>query len=162
MLASRTKRLVVIALALALGLGLLLYPTDEKRVREVAEAIVKAANESEVDLARALEQHAVPDVSVILSDYPEPLQGRNSLVNAAGRARVAGQRLRFRMETVEISVEGNHARLNADLVASLSFGLRELKQARHGVAMFEKIDGRFQLVSAEVGSERHDQPEARP
>jgi hypothetical protein len=162
MLASRTKRLLVIALAAATALGLLLYPTDEKRVRKAAEALVTAANESEVDLARALDQYAVPDVSVIVSDYAEPLQGRAALVNAAARARMAGQRLRFRMETVEISVEGSHARLNADMVASLSFGLRELKQARHGVALFEKRDGRFQLVSAEVGGERHDQPEARP
>ncbi|HEY6077392.1 MAG TPA: nuclear transport factor 2 family protein [Polyangiaceae bacterium] len=162
MLASRNVRLGLIALAVLAALGLLLYPTDEKRVREAAEALIAAANESEVDLAAALEKHAVADVSVSISDYPEALQGRAALVRAAARARVGGQKLRFRMETVEISVEGSHARLNADLVASLQLGLREMKQARHGVALFQKLDGRFQLVSAEVGSERHDQPEARP
>jgi hypothetical protein len=162
MLASKHVRLVVIGLVAVLALGLLLYPSDEKRVREAADAIVAAANQDATELHRALERHAVEDVSVTISDLPEPLQGRASLVAAAEHARVNGRKLRFRMEAVEINVEGNHARVNAELVASLQLGLRELRQARHGVAMFEKIDGRFQLVSAEVGSERHDQPEARP
>ena len=162
MLASKRIRLLVIALVAALALGLLLYPSDEKRVREAAEAIVEGANQDAVELTRALDRYAVEDVSVTIADLPEPLQGRGALVAAASKSRFEGRKLRFRMETVEISVEGSRARLNADLVASLQLGLREMKQARHGVAMFEKIDGRFQLVSAEVGSERHDQPEARP
>ena len=162
MLGSKNVRLLVIGLVAALALLLLLYPSDEKRVREAADAIIAAANQDAVSLQRALEQHAVEEVSVTISDLPEPLQGRGSLVAAAERSRINGRKLRFRMEAVEINVEGNHARLNAELVASLQLGLRELRQARHGVALFEKIDGRFQLVSAEVGSERHDQPEARP
>lgn len=162
MLAGRSARIGVIALVVALALGLLLYPTDEKRVREAAEAIVEAANAGEGELSQALEQHASEEVTVSVSDLSEPLVGRAALVRAAARARVEGRRLRFRMETVEITVQGSNARLNADLVASLQLGLRELRQARHGVALFEKIDGRFRLVSAEVGSERHDQPEARP
>lgn len=162
MLDSKRVRLLLIGAAAAVALALLLYPSDEKRVREAADAIVSAANQDELELARALEQHAVADVSVLLSDFAEPLQGRAALVAAAARARAGGRKLRFRMETVEISVEGSNARLNADLVASLQLGLREMRQARHGVAVFQKIDGRFQLVSAEVGAERHDQPEARP
>ncbi|HYJ08302.1 MAG TPA: hypothetical protein VEX18_04820, partial [Polyangiaceae bacterium] len=128
----------------ALALGLLLYPSDEKKVRKAAEAIVEAANEGPVELTRALEQYAVAEVVVTVSDLPEPLEGRAALVGAASRA----QQLRFRMETVEISVEGSHARVNADMIASLQLGLRNMRQARHGVAMFQKIDGRFQLVSA--------------
>jgi hypothetical protein len=159
---SKTVRWLLIGLAVALALGLLLYPSDEKRVREAADAIVEAANQDEVELARALERWAVEDVSVNVVDLPEPLVGRSALVAAAGRSRQGGRRLRFRMETVEISVEGSHARLNADLVASLQLGLREMRQGRRGVAMFQKIDGRFQLVSAEVGTERHEEPEARP
>jgi hypothetical protein len=162
MLASKRVRLLVMAAVAALVLGLLLYPSDEKRVREAADAIVEGANQDAVELARALDRYAVENVSVMIADLPEPLQGRGALVAAANKSRFEGRKLRFRMETVEISVEGSRARLNADLVASLQLGLREMKQARHGVAMFEKIDGRFQLVSAEIGSERHDQPEARP
>lgn len=159
---SKRARLAVIGAAAALALGLLLYPSDEKRVREAAEAILEAAGQGEQELGRALEQHAVEDVSVSISDWGEPLQGRAALVAASARARVNGQKLRFRMDAVEINVEGKRARLNAEVVASLRLGLREMRQARHGVALFEKHDGRFQLVSAEVGAERHDQPEARP
>jgi hypothetical protein len=162
MLSSKWLRWLAIAAVALAALGLVLWPSDEKRVREAAEAIVNAANQDEVELGKALDQYAVEEVSVTLSDWPEPLEGRAALVSAAARARVGGQKLRFRMEAIEINVEGGHARLNAELVASLQLGLREMKQARHGVAMFQKIDGRFQLVSAEVGSERHDQPEARP
>jgi hypothetical protein len=161
-MSAKRVRLLLIGLVAALALGLLLYPSDEKKVREAAEAIVEAANQGPVELTRALEQYAVPEVVVTVSDLPEPLEGRAALVGAASRAQVGGRQLRFRMETVEISVEGSHARVNADMVASLQLGLRNMRQARHGVAMFQKIDGRFQLVSAEVGSERHDQPEARP
>jgi hypothetical protein len=161
-MSPKRLRLLLIGLVAALALGLLLYPSDEKKVRKAAEAIVEAANEGPVELTRALEQYAVAEVVVTVSDLPEPLEGRAALVGAASRAQVGGRQLRFRMETVEISVEGSHARVNADMVASLQLGLRNMRQARHGVAMFQKIDGRFQLVSAEVGSERHDQPEARP
>jgi hypothetical protein len=161
-MSSKRVRLLVIGLVAALALGLLLYPSDEDKVREAAEAIVEAANQGPLELARALEHYAVEQVVVTIADLPEPLEGRAALVGAASRAEVGGRKLRFRMETVEISVEGSHARLNADMVASLQIGLRDMRQARHGVAMFQKIDGRFQLVSAEVGSERRDQPEARP
>lgn len=161
-MSSKRMRLLVIGLVAALALGLLLYPSDEKKVREAAEAIVEGANQGPVELARALEQYAVEDVSVTVADLPDTLEGRAALVAAASRAQVGGRKLRFRMETVEVSVEGSHARLNADMVASLQLGLRDMRQARHGVAMFQKLDGRFQLVSAEVGKERHDQPEARP
>jgi hypothetical protein len=162
MLASKHFRLAAIGLVALLALVLLLYPSDEKKVRAAADAIVAAANQDAVELTRALEEHAVEHVTVLVSDLPEPLEGRGALVRAAERSRIAGRRLRFRMEAVEINVQGNHARLNADLVASLQLGLREMRQARQGVALFEKIDGRFRLVSAEVGAERHDQPEARP
>jgi hypothetical protein len=162
MLTAKHLRLIAIGLVALLALVLLLYPSDEKRVREAADAIVKAANQGAVELTRALDEHAVEHVSVSVSDLPERLEGRAALVAAAERARINGQKLRFRMEAVEINVQGSHARLNAELVASLQLGLREMRQARHGVALFEKIDGRFRLVSAEVGSERHDQPEARP
>lgn len=161
-MSSKRVRLLVIGLVAALALGLVLYPSDEDKVREAADAIVEAANQDPTELARVLEQYAVEQVVVTVADLPEPLEGRAALVGAVNRAQVGGRKLRFRMETVEISVEGSHARLNADMVASLQIGLRDMRQARHGVAMFQKIDGRFQLVSAEVGNERRDQPEARP
>jgi hypothetical protein len=162
MLSSINVRWALIGLAVAVGLGLVLWPSDEKRVREAAEAIVNAANRDEVELAKALDEYAVEDVSISLSDWPEPLEGRAAIVRAAATARAGGRKVRFRMEAVEIALEADHARVNAELVASFSLGLRELKQARHGAAMFQKLDGRFRLVSAEVGNERHDQPEARP
>lgn len=161
-MSAKQIRLVIIGAVLAAALAVLFWPTDEKRVREAAEAIVKAANQDPVELARALDQYAVENVTVTVDGLSETLEGRAALVGAASRAQVGGRKLRFRMETVEISVEGGHARLNADMVASLQLGLRDMRQARHGVAMFEKVDGRFQLVSAEIGAERHDQPEARP
>src|SRR5688572_32740422 len=102
MLASKHIRLIAIGLVALLALVLLLCPSDEKKVREAADAIVKGANQDAVELGRALEQYAVEDVSVTISDLAEPLQGRGALVRAAERARVNGQKLRFRMEAVEI------------------------------------------------------------
>jgi hypothetical protein len=159
---SRYVRIGLPLLALGVVLLVLLYPTDEKRVLAVAEAIVEAANQDEVELGRALEAHASPNVYVIISGRPEPLEGRAALVAAAGRSRAMGQKLSFRMEQPEVSVQGGHARLTADLVAVLHLGLRQHREARRATALFDKEGGRFVLTSAEVGVERQDQPEARP
>lgn len=159
MLASKPARLVIIAVAASLALVLLLYPTDESRVRESAEALLEAANQGDAALASALQRHAVPQVSVSISELSEPLQGREALSAALARARAFGQKPRFRADAVDVTVEGNRARVNADLVAALE---QATIAPRHAVAVFEKHDGRFQLVSAEIGATRRDEPEARP
>lgn len=162
-MSAKRIRLLVIGLVVAVAAGLLLYPSDEKKVRAVMEAIVEGANQDQMALGQALVEHAVDDVTVSISDLlPQPLVGREAIVGAATRSEIAGRKLRFRMQAVEISVEGGNARVNAELVASLSLGIRQLSQARSGVAILQKIDGRFKLVSIDVGAERHDQPEARP
>lgn len=159
---AKRIRLLVIGAVVVLAAGLLLYPSDEKKVREAVEAIVEGANQDHMALGQALVDYAVDDVTVTISDLPQPLVGREAIVGAATQTEIGGRKLRFRMQAVEISVEGSNARVNAELVASLSLGIRQLSQARSGVAILQKIDGRFRLVSIEVGNERHDQPEARP
>jgi hypothetical protein len=159
MLASKRLRFIVIALPGLFALSLLLYPTDESRVREAADALLSGANQGDAALAAALEKYAVPRVSVTVAELPEPLEGRESLVGAVTAARAFGQKPRFRADAVEVTVEGNRARVNADLVAALE---QATIAPRHAVALFEKHDGRFQLVSAEIGATRRDEPEARP
>jgi FlaG/FlaF family flagellin (archaellin) len=146
--------LVLAGLVAALLLGLWLRKTDKDRVREAADAIVAGANQGTIELGRALDEHAAEGVTVTVSDLPEPLVGRAAIVAAAGRSAAGGQKLSFHMEGVQITVEGTNARLNASFVATLQLGLRGLSRSRSGVAVFQKIDGRFQLVSAEVGGER--------
>jgi hypothetical protein len=159
MLASKRLRLLVIAIPAVLALVLLLYPTDESRVREAADALLNGANQGGAALASALERYSVPRVAVTVAELPEPLEGREALLGAVTSARAFGQKLRFRADAVEVTVEGNRARLNADLVAALE---QATIAPRHAVALFEKHDGRFQLVSAEIGPTRRDEPEARP
>jgi hypothetical protein len=153
-MSPRRVALLVVGLVSALLIGLWLHRSDEEQVREVADAIVEAANQDLVALGRALDEHATEEVSVTVSDLPEPLVGRGAIVAAAARLSVGGRRLSFRMQSVEISVEGANARLNAQFVATLQLGLRGMSRTRSGVALFQKIDGRFRLVSAEVGGER--------
>lgn len=162
MRANNKVRLVVLGAGLLLVLGALLYPTDEKRVREAAEAIVTAANNSGSELQRALEQHASPDVSISISELPEAMTGRDAIVAKVRELDRAGQGLGFRLEGVEVSLEGRRARLNADLLTTLKPELPELRRPRPSVALFEKRGDRFRLLSAEIGAERVDQPEARP
>jgi hypothetical protein len=159
MFASRPLRLVLFAIAALLALVLLLYPTDESRVREAADALLNGANQGDAALAAALQQYAVPRVSVTVAELAEPLEGRDALLGAVTSARAFGQKLRFRADAVDITVEGKRARVNADLVAALE---QATIAPRHAVALFEKHDGRFQLVSAEIGPTRRDEPEARP
>jgi hypothetical protein len=162
MLANKPVRLAVIGAGVLGALAVLFYPTDEKRVKEAAQAIVTAANSSDVELERALEQYATADVSISVAELPEPVTGRAAIVALVGRASQLGQKLSFRVEAVEVSIEGKRARLNADLLTTLQPELPELRKPRHSVALFEKQGGRFRLLSAEIGAERRDQPEARP
>jgi hypothetical protein len=152
--------------ALALGLGALLavwfYPTEEKRVKEAVEAIVSAANGTPGELAQALDQHAVANVSLSVTELAEPVEGRAAIVEAVSRANRLGQKLHFRIESSEVSIEGSHARVTADLITMLQPEVPELRRPRHSVALFEKRAGHYRLVSAEIGTERLDQPEARP
>jgi hypothetical protein len=159
MLASKPLRLAAILIAAALALLVLVYPTDEKRVREAADALLNGANQGDAALASALAVYAVPHVSVSVAELSTPLEGHEALQSAVTRARAFGQKLRFRADAVEITVEGNRARVNADLVAALE---QATIAPRHAVALFEKHDGRFQLVSAEIGATRRDEPEERP
>jgi hypothetical protein len=160
--AKASLRLTLIAVGVLATLGVLFYPTDEKRVKAAAEAIVAAANTDEAQLARALLTYASAEVSISVAELPEPLTGRDAVLAAVRAAHGTGQKLHFTIEAVEVSVEGKHARLNADVITSLRPELPELRRPRHSVALFEKSGDRFRLVSAEIGDERRDQPEARP
>jgi SnoaL-like protein len=162
MLTSKSARWAAIALVVAVALGIVLYPTDEKRVRAAAEAIVSAANGSSSELGQALDTYAVPDVSIDAAELAAPLSGRDAIVAAVAIASRAGHNLRFRVEGVDVTLDGNRARVTADLITTLRAEVPELRRPRHSVALFEKRNGTFRLVSAEIGAERQDQPEARP
>jgi hypothetical protein len=162
MRAKSSLRLTLIAVGLLATLGVVFYPTDEKRVKEAAEALIAAANADDAQLSRALETYATPEVSISVAELPDPVTGRDAVLAAVRAARGLGQKLHFTVEAVEVSVEGKHARLNADLITSVRPELPELRRPRHSVALFEKSGDHFRLVSAEIGSERRDQPEARP
>jgi hypothetical protein len=162
MLVSARSRLWLIALVALVAVGASFYPTEEKRVRAAAEALISAANHSDAKLEQALSELAAPNVRVNVSELPAPLVGRKALVVAAAQARLLEQKLHFQIDTVEVSVEGNRARLSADVITTLRPELPELRRPRPSVALFEKRSGQFQLLSAEIGAERLDQPEARP
>jgi len=151
-MSPRRIALLVVGLVVAVMVGFWLHHSDEEQVREAADAIVEGANQGPFELTRALSEYATEGVSVTVSDLPEPLLSRGAIVAAASRP-VAGGKLSFRMQTVQISVEGSNARLNAEFAATLQLGLRGLTRKRSGVALFQKIDGRFLLVSAEIGGE---------
>ena len=162
MRAKASLRLTLIAFGILATLGVLFYPTDEKRVKEAAQALVAAANSDEAQLSRALLTYATAEVSISVAELPEPLTGRDGVLAAVRAARGLGQKLHFSVEALEVSVQGKHARLNADLLTSMRPEVPELRRPRHSVALFERFGDQFRLVSAEIGAERRDQPEARP
>jgi hypothetical protein len=162
MLSGKVPRLAALGIAAVLALVAMLYPTDERRVKEVAEKILDAANTSPAELGRALDENASPSLSVSVAELPEPLVGRAALVGALSQAQDFGTKLHFRADAIEIKVEGNRAQLTADLITMPGPEVPELRRPRHSVAVFERRGGRFRLLSAEVGAERLDQPEARP
>ncbi len=159
---AKVVRSSVLALGVLVALTVLFYPTDEKRVREAAEALLAAANASPAELSRALEAYAHPTVRVDVHELAEPLRGRDAIALAVRSTRELEPNLRFRFEGLEVAVDGKRARVSADLITTLRPEVPELRRPRHTAALFEKHGDRFQLVSAEIGAERLDQPEARP
>ncbi len=162
MLAKDAVRFTLIGLSAVATLGVLFYPTDEKRVKQAADAIAAAANGDVAELSRALETYASPDVSITVAELPNPVVGRAALIDLVGRAKALGPKMHFQFDAVEVSIEGKHARINADLITSLRPEVPELRRPRHSVATFEKSGDHFRLVSAEIGAESREQPEARP
>ncbi|RYZ05011.1 MAG: hypothetical protein EOO73_21725 [Myxococcales bacterium] len=162
MASARWLRWAALGLAVAAVIGTWLYPTDEKRVKAAAEALVSAANHSPSALSAALDEHALPGVRIRITELSEAFEGKLAIVSALTQAETMGQKLHFRVESLEVAVEGNRARLTADLLTMLQPELPELRRPRHATALFEKRSGTFRLASAEIGPERLDQPEARP
>jgi hypothetical protein len=162
MRAKTTLQLTLAGMGILATLGLTLFPTDETRVKKAAEALLAAANRGGPELSVALETYAAPEVSLSVSELPEPVVGRAAVLAAVRQASASGQKLHLQVESVEVTVEGARPRLNADLITSQRPELPELRRPRHSVALFEKSGDRFRLVSAEIGAERVDQPEARP
>jgi DNA-binding transcriptional ArsR family regulator len=162
MASASWSRRAVLGIALAGALVAWLYPTDEKRVKAAAEAIVAGANEGPRALSLALEEHALPSVRLSVSELAEPLEGKSALVEALAAAEAVGVKPHYRVESVDVRVEGNRARLSADLLTQAQAEVPELRRPRRGTALFEKRGGKFRLASADIGAERLDQPEARP
>jgi hypothetical protein len=162
MLSGKVPRFAALGIAAVVVLGAMLYPTDERRVKAVAEKILDAANTSPDALGRVLDENASASLRVSVAELPESLVGKAALVGALRQAQDFGTKLHFRADAIEIEVEGNRARLTADLITMPGPEVPELRRPRHSVAVFERRGGRFRLLSAEVGAERLDQPEARP
>jgi hypothetical protein len=162
MTGKRLRSLVIVAVAALGALFVLLYPTDEKRVRAAAEALVKAASGTDSELRAALNTYARPEVSLNVTELPEPIVGRQAVVEAVHAARALGGVPHVHLESVEVRIEGKTAKLRADVITSDRPEVPELRRPRHSVLMFRKTGDVFQLVSAEIGAERLDQPEARP
>ena len=70
-----TLQLTLASLGILVTLALWLWPTDEKRVKEAAEALVAAANRGGPELSNALETYAAPEVSFSVPELPEPVVG---------------------------------------------------------------------------------------
>jgi hypothetical protein len=160
--ARRSVRLATLALTAAIAAAVLFYPTDEKRVRQAADALIDAANGSPAALALALDTHASSNVRLDVSELPEAIVGREAIVEAVARARELEPNLRLHADGTEVLVEGRRARVSADLITTLRPEVPELRRPRHLSALFEERGGQFRLLSVEVGAPRLDQPEARP
>ena len=131
-------------------------------MRTAAKTLVVATNAGPAELSRALETYASAQVSVSVSELAQPVTGRDGIAAAVAQLQTFAPQLHFRLEGIEVSTEGNRARVNADLITMPGPELPELRRPRHSVALFEKHAGSYRLLSAEIGPERRDQPEARP
>ena len=112
-------------------------------------------------MRRALREHLGPEDQEQVGLFVEK-RFDNEALAAIKQASMLGQKLHLQAESLEVTLEGKHGRVNADLITSQRPELPELRRPRHSVALFEKSGDHFRLVSAEIGPERLDQPEARP
>jgi hypothetical protein len=165
---SLGRRPLLLTLA-CLALGLLAYelvPRDETRIASLLERLCTQLNQTRdlASLARlraALPSALEPQVALRLVELELELEGLPS-VQARAADLLSGAPLTVALSSVETHLSGNHARVDADLLVTLSGSGEQRRDLRRTRVFLRKHGASWQIERLEVDPVAPSEPEARP
>jgi len=167
---SRRKWAYIAIAGIAVASGYLLFGSSEERrvlgvIREVTVALGSLPGDTAASrqrrIARALGEHAVEELVVIVTPELEPLEGRAAAVEAA--TLLSGMELEIAIQDSNVRI-GADRRARANLVVGVSASVPgTIRSDRRNVHLvLEAVGGNYRIRRAEVGPPSAEEPEARP
>jgi ketosteroid isomerase-like protein len=158
----------VLALA-CLGLGLFAYrlvPREERRIAAVLEQVCSRLNqtrdEASLDrLRRALPAVLDAQIQLHVVELGDEIAG---LPEASSRAAelVSGAPLTFALSSEQIQVTGDRARVDLDLLVTVSGSGEQRRDLRRTRVLLRKSQGAWLVERVEIEPVAPSEPEARP
>jgi hypothetical protein len=158
---------VIAAIAFSCALiGYELMPRDEKRIGalldELCGRLSQTKDESSLAALRQfLQASLLPQISVHAVELGQDFQGLEE-VSARAQDLLTGPPLSFGLNSVEIKISGQLARVEAELLVSVRGGGEQRREVRHTRVRLAKHTDAWQIEAVEVDPIAFSEPEARP
>ena len=152
-----------------LGLGLLAYqlvPRDETRIAAVLAQLCSQLNQTrdEASLARlrqALPAALEPEAQLRLVELNEELAGLPELSSRASEL-LNGAPLTFALNSVQIQITGDRARVDTDLLITVSGSGEQRRDLRRTRILLRKTSAAWLIERVEIDPVAPSEPEPRP
>lgn len=165
------RRPLVIALA-CLGAGLIGYellPRDERQIASLLSEFCSKLNQTRdprslAELREFMATALKPQVRVHAEELPSDIEGLPGAREEAEEL-LRGPPLGFALSSVQIHVSGKLARVDADLLVTLSGSgeqRRDVRRTRVRLVKAAKPDAAWQIEAVEIDAIVPSEPEARP
>ena len=163
---GRRSFVIAAALLVAALVGYELWPRDEARIRALLDELCTQLNQTRDErslesLRGFLSVALLPQVSVRAAELEQELQGVPE-VSARAHDLLEGAPLSFALNSVEVRVSGQLARVEAELLLSVRGGGEQRREVRHTRVRLARRDERWQIEAVEVDPIAPSEPEARP
>jgi hypothetical protein len=165
---SLARRPLVLALA-CLGLGLLVYqlvPRDETRIAAVLERLCSQLNQTRDEASLARLRQALPaaldsQIRLRIVELNEQLAGLPE-VSARAEELLQGAPLTFALNSVQIQITGARARVDADLLVTVSGSGEQRRDLRRTRVELRRANGAWLVERMDIDPVAPSEPEPRP
>ncbi|MET0793815.1 MAG: nuclear transport factor 2 family protein [Polyangiaceae bacterium] len=165
---GRGRRALFVALACALS-GLLAYqfvPRDETRIADLLEQLCSRLNQTRdaaslERLRQTLPGALDPQVRIRIVELDEEWAGLTQVSTRADEL-LAGAPLSFALNSVQIQAADGHARVNADLLVTVSGSGEQRRDLRRTSILLRKASAGWRIERVEIDPVADSEPEPRP
>ena len=162
------RRALITVLACGAG-GLLAYqllPRDEARVASILERLCSQLNQTrdEASLGRlreALPSALAPQIRLRIAELDEELSGL-AQVSARAEGLLDGAPLTFALNSVQVQLTPGRARVDADLLVTVSGSGEQRRDVRRTRALLRKDPDAWRIERVDIEPVAPSEPEPRP
>lgn len=158
---------MIAALTLLVAIvGYELWPRDAARIERLLEETASALNRTHdeaslAELQTFLRAALLPTATVRAAELDRELEGIDAVTEQA-RELLSGPPLKFSWSSIDVTVSGRLASVDADLVVAVRGGAEQRQQSRRARVRLVKRDPGWQIEAVEVDAIVPSEPEARP